>query len=481
MKPKTCLVVDVWEGQLEIDEPVLKAAGVAGMGIRLNDMNGGHHMDTNFYAQWEQAVNFVRFPYFVFNPWVDGAANFAWLITHLPTEVLCFALDVEVKYSAVSPAKYAGEIVKFLDLCAKRGLRVIIYTGQWFLPYLSSWPKVDYWWAQYPDPYLYFSGVTTWAELKLRLDSDKLAKPFNSGAVPGILKMWQFSGDYLRLPGNSRAMDVNLFMGSVEDLQDYFGTGADPEPKPEIIPSNLYQFSTVNYYARPGGGPLTLPVSRVPGKADNMTNYDWPTLKPIIEKLNPENKADAVAKYSAKDWGPTKGTEVVGAGKNQRTIIKVIGMLGPGRNVVKVESNSGGYGTITGVPISEAGTLNAYDNPDKVHLMYDYNKTTGWGDRNKKVYIPILDGADAGPWYVDMSKLVSIDAQLPKIVKITAYPTLNVRAGAGKDFGKVGSLAYGVSVIIDQIAIGKGGIWGHTSAGWIGLRADGANWTDWKI
>jgi aspartate 1-decarboxylase len=48
MKPNTCLVADLYEGSLEIDEPVLKANGVAGMIIRLNDMNGGHHLDTGF-------------------------------------------------------------------------------------------------------------------------------------------------------------------------------------------------------------------------------------------------------------------------------------------------------------------------------------------------------------------------------------------------------------------------------------------------
>ena len=137
MKENTCLVVDVWEGQLEIDEAVLKANGVAGMGIRINDMSGGHHMDTNFTKQWEQAKGFVRFPYFVYNPWVNGAANYAWLAANCPPEVKSIALDVEVRYTGYSPNTYAGELVKFLEL-AKTKWKVIIYTAQWFLPYLPQ-------------------------------------------------------------------------------------------------------------------------------------------------------------------------------------------------------------------------------------------------------------------------------------------------------------------------------------------------------
>ena len=131
MKPNTCLVVDVWEGQLDVDEAVLKANGVVGMGIRLNDMNGGHHMDTNFLTQWAQAVNFVRFPYFVYNPWVDGAKNFAWLAANVPATVKVIAVDLEVRMTGYSSSTYASEVAKFLDLC-KPKWKMIVYTAQWF-------------------------------------------------------------------------------------------------------------------------------------------------------------------------------------------------------------------------------------------------------------------------------------------------------------------------------------------------------------
>ncbi len=699
MRANTCLVVDVWEGQLEVDEAVLKANGVAGMGIRLNDMNGGHHKDTGFDKQWLQAANFVRFPYFVYNPWVTGQANFAWLAANAPAQALAVAVDVEVRKTGYSASIYAGELVKFLNLCKSRW-KVIIYTAQWFLPYLSSWPKVDYWWAQYPDTATFFNGVNTWDLLKTALDKPKLAKPFNANLVPGTLKLWQFSGDALTLPGNTRKIDVNLFFGTVQDLQDYFGNTPQPpvykrtfdvpasgkyyqtlhdyeninreyKPRsialnykkdppynalPETIPllnkkeqffplpkewqlwwfellqlasgemfsdaelkkrwesltddsraftdnrsrvngyadfvlgvnvdkkpmmlkslttggnivkvlaedvdrltieclnfsqsppriedvwekkpwlyqwasqetvvripnktyvvlpfpqlnpyngspvpvgsldgtqvielsnvkklgnggryniynstvstiSGLYGFTSINYWERPGGGPLVLPMSRVLSLGDNMSQYDWTFLKPIITKLNPTNPA-AVSMISAPDWGPSKGLD--------GNLIKWIALLWPGRNVVRITEIVEGWGRVDGCPLSSAGTLNAADNPDLVHMVYDYHPTNGWGERAKPVYVPILEG----PWWVDMRNLVSLDAMLPKIVKIRASPRLNVRSDARIDAPVVGSKNYGEGVVVEQVKTGKSGIWGRITGGWIALRNYGQNWTDWKI
>lgn len=69
-------ILDVWEGSLDIDEQIIADGGVVGLIIRLNHISGGHHMDENFTTQWLQAINFLRAPYFVYNPWVDGKANF---------------------------------------------------------------------------------------------------------------------------------------------------------------------------------------------------------------------------------------------------------------------------------------------------------------------------------------------------------------------------------------------------------------------
>jgi GH25 family lysozyme M1 (1,4-beta-N-acetylmuramidase) len=475
MKPNTCLVVDVWEGQLEIDEAVLKANGVAGMGIRLNDMNGGHHMDTNFVKQWAEAKNFVRFPYFVYNPWVDGAANFAWLAANVPPEAMSVAVDVEVRKPGYLERAYAGELAKFLTLCKSRW-KMIIYTAQWFLPYLSSWPWVDYWWAQYPDPTSYFGGVKTWDDLKLRLD--KLDKPFNARLVPGNLKMWQFSGDFLVLPGNNRPMDINLFYGTEQDLADYFGTGTTPDPPPPPQPPQkpgLYIFNINNYYERPGGGPLTLPMGTEPRLGDNILRVLWTSLRPVLYRLNTANP-DAVDLIIRPDWGPSKGRE--------GDFIKWIGLLWPGRNVVNIRevvqgpsASSGWWGRVDGVTVEQAMAISANDNPDLVHMVYDYNRSNGWGERAKPVYVPLL----GGPWYVELKKLVSVDSLLPRIVRIRAFPRLNVRGGPGMEFEVVGYKKYDEGVLVDQMVTGSGGLWGKVSNGWIALRNNGKNWTDWRI
>ena len=471
MQNNTCLVIDVWEGQLEIDEAVLKANGVAGMGIRLNDMNGGHHLDTSFWRQWNEAVDFVRFPYFVYNPWVNGQENFNWLSVNVPEEVKVVAVDVEVRKSGYTAATYAQELARFIELC-KGHWKIIIYTAQWFLPYVASWPKCDYWWAQYPYQEDYFKGVSTWDELKLRLDNPKLARPFNEKYIPGTLKMWQFSGDYLILPGTQRDIDVNIFYGTEDELRDYF---EDKAPSGGGGDAGLYVFDPVNYFARPGGGPLTMPMSRITKLGDNMTNYPWKIMKPILTRLNPTNSA-AVGQISAPDWGPSKGLS--------GDYIKWIGLLWPGRNIVKIEEvkdgapySNGLWGRVQGMSLDEATKVNMYDSPHLVHYVYDYNKANGYGERAKPVYVPIL----GGPWWVDMTRLVSLDGMLPKNIIIRAFPRLNVRKEPASDSEVVGYKTYNETVKVTSVQLGKGGIWGKVDTGWIGLRHNGVNWTDWKI
>jgi hypothetical protein len=186
----------------------------------------------------------VRFPYFVYNPWVSGAANYNWLAANMPSDARSVAIDIEVRKTDYAPALYAAEVVKFLALCKTRGWKTIIYTAQWFLPYLSTWtPSVDYWWAQYPDKAYYFGGVTTWEGLKLALD--KLDKPFNAAACPGPIKMWQCNGDYLILPGTSREIDINIFYGTEAELAAYFGAPVAPPPPPPPPPAPVVTIQSV--------------------------------------------------------------------------------------------------------------------------------------------------------------------------------------------------------------------------------------------
>jgi hypothetical protein len=228
--------IDTWEGQLEIDEAVLNANNVRFMFVRLNDMNGGHHKDTGFDKQWAEAANFYRAPYFVYNPWVNGQQNYDWLKANMPAGCKVVAVDIEVRMTGYAPATYAAEVAKFEALLKVNNYRYVIYTGEWFLSYLSTWSTTaDYWWAQYPLVFYPSSTLAlTWNELR-----DKLipyAGPANAAKVPGVLKFWQLSGDRLIMPGNIRPMDVNVYLGTEAELAAFFGTTIPVTPPPVAEP-----------------------------------------------------------------------------------------------------------------------------------------------------------------------------------------------------------------------------------------------------
>lgn len=219
--------LDVWEGNLgEIDEALLKQEGVKYIITRLNSMNGGHRLDRSFLKQWEESAGFVRWPYFVYNPWVSGEANFAWLAGHLPLDATHVSLDVEVKYSGISAGEYARQVKRCYELMCERW-SVDIYTGGWFLNQLESWPAGRYWWARYLNRF-YPKDREVWSWERLRREAAATSwNPGGSLGIPGSCQVWQVSGDRLLLPGcGTRAVDVNLFSGSEAELAAYVGGSA---------------------------------------------------------------------------------------------------------------------------------------------------------------------------------------------------------------------------------------------------------------
>jgi GH25 family lysozyme M1 (1,4-beta-N-acetylmuramidase) len=232
---------DVWEGSLDIDEEVIHNGGIVGLFIRLNHMSGGHHMDANFTTQWIQSQNFLRAPYFVYNPWVDGKTNFRWLMANLPkNDVTVVATDIEVKYPDYSAEVYADEVQIFTDL-TKAQVHLIIYTGQWFLPTLTHWPtNVGYWWARYPDKF-YPTPSEVWNYEKLEVETERYGfYPDPQKKCPGPIEVWQCSGDRLKLPGCcGRAVDVNLVNKTLPALKAWWGVQSPPvltcEQKVDIL------------------------------------------------------------------------------------------------------------------------------------------------------------------------------------------------------------------------------------------------------
>jgi GH25 family lysozyme M1 (1,4-beta-N-acetylmuramidase) len=216
---------DCWEGSLELEEEVVRAGGIVGLIIRINSITGGHHMDENFLNQWNQSVNFLRAPYFVYNPWSDAHANYQWLMRNLPSSgVTRLFIDVEVKYTGYSAEVYADEVQKFITEIKAIYPLTVIYTGQWFLPFLSHWPTGSYWWARYPFRF-YPPSKENWTYEKLEVETEKYGYfPDPQKKCPGTVDVWQCSGDRLILPGcANRPIDVNLFNGTLEELETWWG------------------------------------------------------------------------------------------------------------------------------------------------------------------------------------------------------------------------------------------------------------------
>ena len=246
-----CLVLDVWEGNLDIDEQELWDGGVRGIYVRLNDMNGGHHLDENFVIQWAQSKRFVRAPYFVYNPWVSGTVNFAWLKANMPADAHCVVIDNEVRYPGYSPTTYAGEFEIFRTLCAKQW-KVVIYTGGGYVSLMSKWPMADYIWARYPGDYYPTDAALiriTWDQLR-----EKLAKTeWNPGCtLSGTCKMWQISDRYIFHGGTTR-LDLNVFRGSYEDLKEFFDSDPGIVDDPTDEETETVEQLAINYTALKSG------------------------------------------------------------------------------------------------------------------------------------------------------------------------------------------------------------------------------------
>lgn len=226
------VIFDVYEGSLQVDEAEFQRGGVVGLIVRLNDMSGGHHLDTGFAKQWAEAQAFNPAPYFVYNPWVNGQANFDWLAANMPANCPAVFIDTEVRYAGYSPDTYASQHASFISKCKERW-KTIIYTGAGGLEIMSYWTtSVDYWWAAYPySMYPTLRTNVTWAELKTKLDA-LTWPPYNSAVSPGPVKMWQCSGDRLIPPGSTRAMDISVFPGTAADYRAWLGYGTATQPVP---------------------------------------------------------------------------------------------------------------------------------------------------------------------------------------------------------------------------------------------------------
>lgn len=246
------LLIDQWEGSMDINEDALMDTGVVGAITRINSISGGHHLDDNFQRNYDQCAVFPvpQVIYFVYNPWKNGRQNFEYLMSVCPASVYCAMIDVEVRYTGITKAQYAEDVDTFMQLVHERFAKAFIYTGAWFYSELAYWPDCDYCLARYP--YVLYPDNTqtwTWEQVRAVIENDEFV--WNPGTSPKLkngsyldkskIKLWQCSGDRLILPGTSgKCIDIVLWNGDLESLQAWAGVPEESHtPPPPVVNADL--------------------------------------------------------------------------------------------------------------------------------------------------------------------------------------------------------------------------------------------------
>ena len=465
MKPNTCLLIDTWDGLGEVDESILKSNGVSGIGIRLNDITGGHHMDAGFVKQWDEARSLVRFPHFTYNPAVSSQDNHDWLAANLPSDASTLAIDVVVPNGALSPSKYAANLDVFLKLCAGSGWKTIIYTAAWCLPFLSTWPKAEYWWAQWPAPTSYATNVSDWAGLKSALNT--LDIPNNSASIPSVLKMWQFSGNHFILPGCANKLNLNIFYGTESELASYFGNApatGHTFPRLMRIKDDLEAGSLSRPFLR-NGLPSTVRIRG--GKGFVRLTTTWLN---YVARLNTAIAYNYLFK-DASGW------------HNQGDMNRVEQLTFSG-NVVKVNRISNGRAYIDAFSLADtppaSSTIPTISNLSPV-IQYFTTQYTSYLDMSTDGRWPkILVIANPGEvLWMDVNDLA--DYQVVKTQVRVTVGVLNMRMNPSKSSKKAGTKVFGNLVTIYGISNIGYDYWGRIDLnGWIALKLNGAYYTNWR-
>lgn len=278
MEPPYQIILDFWEGNPDINIPLLKANGVVGLIARLNDMHGGHHMDKMFAENWAKTQEFpISALYFVYNPWVDAVQNYMWYQDHMPADYgnRRVFIDVEVRYSGYSPIIYGREVAKFMAM-VRKDRPATIYSGGGYREILTPWPKdEEYWWAAYSTTLTLQKTWDKYKEVLARIEFGEFVK-----LSPGPVRLWQATGDGVKLPGfGNHAVDINVFPGTLEEAREWFNStnqGEIPVTE-EKAPVGLYT-TTTGWSSNPEFAFVMAEVHQ-PGVFE-----PYSTLKPIQEE-----------------------------------------------------------------------------------------------------------------------------------------------------------------------------------------------------
>ena len=243
--------IDVSVYQGVIDWNAAAAGGVRFATMRLAN---GTTVDTRFVTNWHaaQAAGVMRGAYQFFNPHIDPVAQANVVIAQLAAEGfgpgdLPPEIDVEWPQSATnplpSPAAYANGIRAWMNAIRSHfGVEPIIYTGGFYWDsYVRSaeWSANPMWHAEYPN----YVGPNDPRNTIYSFDVNPLPR---AGCPRGISdsfatwSFWQFAGDNGRAPGVTGGVDVNVFNGTLDELNRIARVPvAMPEPPSSPVAGNV--------------------------------------------------------------------------------------------------------------------------------------------------------------------------------------------------------------------------------------------------
>jgi hypothetical protein len=226
-KDKMILGIDIWEGDVNLDYNVLKAAGVQYDIIRIDDTKGNLHLDNLFLDHWAKAeqAEIIHWPYYVYSPWDAPYKQYDWLKANVPADVKLIAIDVELKGN-LSPNMLRDSVEMTLKM-ASQLWKVIIYTGGWFwqantITQAHWMTEYEYWWARYPYAlYPEKPMAISWEGLKVLMESTGFHPLIFS---PFSCRLWQATADRMIMPGcGGKPIDVNWWNGTIEELANLSG------------------------------------------------------------------------------------------------------------------------------------------------------------------------------------------------------------------------------------------------------------------
>lgn len=194
--------IDVSHHQGTIDWQAVKATETQNYPIRFVFMKateGGDYKDRRFAENFREAreAGLVRGAYHFYNPNTDPIRQADFFISQVTLEKGDLAPVLDIERKPRNKAQLQADLIKFLNRLEQHyGVRPIIYTSYRYMErYLDSpeFARYPLWIAHYYVETLSYEG--SW-------------------------QFWQHT-DYGTVPGITESVDLNVFNGSLSELQQY--------------------------------------------------------------------------------------------------------------------------------------------------------------------------------------------------------------------------------------------------------------------